>query len=80
MADQLREELKEPNSLFRERYIDGVKGDPFNWEYKPGKGQSKHRLDIEDVFVFFASIWKAKVEETEGGNNRNRTDEEYDLD
>jgi len=66
---RMREELNEPNSLFRERYIDGVKEDPFIWEEAPGKRGVK-QLTIEDVFRLFANIWAGKIEEVEGANNR----------
>ncbi|MBC6404350.1 MAG: hypothetical protein GDA41_01215 [Rhodospirillales bacterium] len=81
MFDQLRKEMNEPNSLFRERYIDGVKEDPFKWNWEENTGKRTiQNLTIEEAFRIFSRVWSAKLREIASGNNRNRTDEEYDLD
>ncbi len=65
IADRLREELNEPNSLFRQRYIDGVKEDPFSWDSGKAAREAKE-LDIDTAFKLFARIWALKQAERRG--------------
>ncbi len=70
IAVRLRKELYECNCQFRERFVDGVKEDPFEWEERSDTRQMTD-LTMEDVYRLMAEIWVLKVRETKkGGKGR----------
>lgn len=64
--EDLQKRLTESNALFRERYVDGVREDPFNWEPKDNT-RSIRDLSQEEVFRIFAKVWAMKLEEVRSG-------------
>ncbi len=62
IVERLREELLECNGQFRERYIDGVRSDPFDWDTR-SDARPIRELDTEEVYQLFAAIWVQKVQE-----------------
>lgn len=62
-AKRLREDLYESNCLFRERFVDGIKADPFDWEPR-NDALPLNALSIDDAFRVFAELWALKVRET----------------
>ncbi|MEQ8653159.1 MAG: hypothetical protein RIC87_11910 [Kiloniellales bacterium] len=62
-AERLRKDLYESNCLFRERFVDGIKEDPFDWSER-GTRKPLQDLTIDDAYRIFAEIWKLKVQQT----------------
>ncbi len=62
IAQRLRKEMLERNSLLRERYLDGVKADPFTWD-EASTPRPVKELSLDDAFRLFAKVWALKLAE-----------------
>ncbi|MEO1191798.1 MAG: hypothetical protein AAFY02_08585 [Pseudomonadota bacterium] len=77
---RLQREMEDSNKKFRERYIDGVREDPFDWSEKENT-RSVQPLELDQAFRLFVRVWAAKVKEgREGGDKTgNQEGEEWNA-